>query len=66
MLLKEIVHGLQGARQILFVAIQVGQNFAGGSAPAAVHRVIHAGIFFDETFDVFLEGQPILCAIVRL
>src|ERR1035437_10342624 len=58
MFVEKTAHVLQSAGQILFVAIQVREKFAGGAAETAIYRVIHAGIFFDDGFGARIIGQP--------
>ena len=62
---KKVVNALETAGQILFVAVQVRQDVAGGAAVTAVDGVVHAGIFFDEGFDPLIIGEPLLSAVIR-
>jgi len=52
--LKKINHPHQRSRQILLIAIQVSDNFARRAAQAAVNRIVHSAIFFDECFDAIV------------
>ena len=45
---KKVLHTLEAAGQILFIAVQVGEDVAGRAAVTAVDGVVHAGILFDE------------------
>jgi hypothetical protein len=50
---------LECAGQILLVAVQIREDVAGGAAVAAIDRVIHAVVFFDEGADAAVAGQPV-------
>ena len=65
MMHKKIVDGLERVGQILLVAIQVGEDVAGGAPVTAVHSVIHAAVLFDERLDARVARQPVLRAIIR-
>ena len=66
MLFKEAGHGRQCARQILLVAVQVGEQVPPRPAQPAVDAVIHALVLFHEHLDARVPGQPIQRAVVRL
>jgi hypothetical protein len=53
----KIVDGLERAGLVLLVAVQVGGDVAGGAPVAAVHGVMHAGVFFDECLDARIMGN---------
>jgi len=61
---EKFLHGRERAGQILFVAIQIREDVAGRAAVAAVHRVIHAGVFFDERLYARVVRQPVLRAVI--
>src|SRR5215213_2297838 len=65
MLAKATVHGGQSAGKVLFVAIEVGQNFAGGASEPAIDGVVHSPILFHERFHPPIAWQPVQRAIVR-
>ena len=62
---KKILHRRERARQVLFIAIQIRQDVAGGAAITPVHRVIHAAVLFDERLHARIVRQPVLRAVVR-
>lgn len=62
---KKTFHFAKGAGQILFIAVEVGQQVAPGATISAVHRVIHAAIFFRPRADAWILWEPIQGAVVR-
>ena len=62
---EKIVSRFQPPGEILFVAIQVCEDVARGTAISPINRVIHPGVFFNEGADTPIFGQPILCVVVR-
>ena len=61
---KKIADRAERARQILFIAIQIGEYVAGGAAEASIDRVIHAAVLFNERLHARVARQPVLCAVV--
>jgi len=64
-LFEEFGDGLESSRQILFIAIEVSENFALGARKAAIDGIVHALVRFDERLDASILPQPIQGAIVR-
>ena len=59
------LHCFQRAGEILFIAVEIGQNVAGGTAITAIYGVIHAGIFFDKRLHALVLRKPVARAIIR-
>src|ERR1043166_1029199 len=53
---KGLLHGRERAGQVLFIAIQVGQNLPLRSPETSVDRIIHPVVLFDERFNSLIPG----------
>src|ERR1051325_2484738 len=65
MLGKIVPHFLQGAGQVLLVAVEPGQDVSGRAVKSSIDRIVHPLVLFDECLDPRLVAQPIRRAVVR-
>ena len=61
---ENLADSRQCSWEVLFIAIQIREHVASGSLEAAVNRVVHAGVLFDEGADAWIVWEPVLRAIV--
>ena len=62
--LEELVDRLERAGQVLFVAIEIGQNVALRAAVPAIDGVVHPVVLFNEGLDPLVVRQPVQGAVV--
>ena len=62
--LKKSGNGLQRAGQVLFVAVQISEDFAGRATVAAVDGIIHSTVLLDERLHARVVREPVLRAVV--
>jgi len=61
---EKLFHGGERAGEVLFIAVQIRENVAGGAPVAAVHGVIHALVLFDDGPHARVLRQPVLRAVI--
>ena len=62
---KERPHCLQGAKKVLFIAIEMSKYLPFCAPITPIDSIVHTGVLFDKRANAAVVRQPILSAIVR-
>ena len=63
--IKIVAHCVERAWQVLLITIQISNDVSLGAFPTAIHGIVHALVFFDESLDPCILREPILRAVIR-
>ena len=62
---EKILDDPETAGEVLFVAVEVGENISLGATIAAIDGVVHAIVLFNEGLDAFVLPQPVQGSVIR-
>jgi hypothetical protein len=63
---KKTPDGGECSHQVLFVAIEIGEDIARGAVQPAIDGVVHAGILLNKSADTGIVWKPVESAVIRL